>query len=324
MEVRKSIFCISLITALFGCMKEEIPVPITARGDLNTKQIQMGSEYKYRMYYDLETDSIIDQHLKTDWDLGFECNDEGWHVTLNTSKLMTATRTSFYNICDVLDTNDIEGWQYDEVSGNLDSTAIGDWRGLNKVFIIDRGYNEKGKRQGFYKIIFDEEKEGLYYFRFAELGSTEEKSYVLSTDPSINYMYFNFDDSGSQLALEPDKEIWDLVFTQYTYVFFDVDVPYLVTGALNNPYKCRAEKDSVMKFEEITREIALRKELSNNLDIPGYKWKTYDFDNSYYEINTDNNYIIQTATGLFYKLRFIDFYNDSGENGYPKFEFQAL
>ena len=324
MEIKRFFQIVFLTSILIGCMKDEIPVPASPKGDLNTSQILMGSDYKYQIYYDLETDSVIKQNYKTEWDLGFECNNEGWHVVLNTSKLMTASRTSFDLLSEVLDTNVIDGWEYDEVSGNLDSTAIGDWRGFNKVFIIDRGYNEKGKRQGFYKIIFDDVKDGSFYFRFAELGSTEEKSFVLSTDPSINYMYFSFDNEGSQLALEPDKEIWDLVFTQYTYVFFDVDVPYLVTGALNNPYKCLAKQDSLLKFEDITREIALGMDLSDEIDIPGYRWKTYDFDNSYYEINTEKNYIIQTATGLYYKLRFIDFYNDSGENGYPKFEFQSL
>jgi len=36
------------------------------------------------------------------------------------------------------------------------------------------------------------------------------------------------------------------------------------------------------------------------------------------------NYVIRDRDGFFYKLRFIDFSNDMGEKGYPKFEFVRL
>jgi hypothetical protein len=36
------------------------------------------------------------------------------------------------------------------------------------------------------------------------------------------------------------------------------------------------------------------------------------------------NYVVLDREGYFYKLRFISFYNNSGEKGYPTFEFQRL
>ena len=38
----------------------------------------------------------------------------------------------------------------------------------------------------------------------------------------------------------------------------------------------------------------------------------------------DMNYVIRDRDGFFYKLRFIDFNNDMGEKGYPKFEYVRL
>ena len=63
---------------------------------------------------------------------------------------------------------------------------------------------------------------------------------------------------------------------------------------------------------------------STQRDIIGFNWKTFDFDTQVYTINSSMNYIIQSENGIFYKLRFIDFYNNSGEKGYPKFEIQEL
>jgi hypothetical protein len=35
-------------------------------------------------------------------------------------------------------------------------------------------------------------------------------------------------------------------------------------------------------------------------------------------------YVVRTSEGLFYKIHFIDFYNETGLKGYPKFEIAAL
>ena len=49
-------------------------------------------------------------------------------------------------------------------------------------------------------------------------------------------------------------------------------------------------------------------------------FKLSNITNNIYE----KNFIIKNSIGLYFKLHFIDFYNDSGEKGYPKFALQQL
>jgi hypothetical protein len=56
----------------------------------------------------------------------------------------------------------------------------------------------------------------------------------------------------------------------------------------------------------------------------GYNWKEYDLSAGEYTVFSNINYIIQDKNDKYYKLHFIDFYNNLGEKGYPKFEIQEL
>jgi hypothetical protein len=58
--------------------------------------------------------------------------------------------------------------------------------------------------------------------------------------------------------------------------------------------------------------------------VIGYNWKSYDMNAGEYSINTNLNYILNDKDGRYFKLHFIDYYNSSGDKGYPKFEIQEL
>ena len=73
----KKISLLILILINFSCLKEEIPIEAHQPGDLTTNQIELGSDYRYQAYYDVATNSMVKKHLKTDWDLGFESNENG-------------------------------------------------------------------------------------------------------------------------------------------------------------------------------------------------------------------------------------------------------
>ena len=65
-------------------------------------------------------------------------------------------------------------------------------------------------------------------------------------------------------------------------------------------------------------------EFTTRSDVIGYDWKYYNFDDAVYTIVPEMNYVIRDRDGFYYKLRFVDFYNDQGVKGYPKFEFARL
>jgi len=77
-------------------------------------------------------------------------------------------------------------------------------------------------------------------------------------------------------------------------------------------------------FDEINYENAADFAFSTDINTIGYDWKSYNFDLSQFTIVENLSYVITTNDGIYFKLRFIDFYNDSGEKGAPKFELQDL
>ena len=77
-------------------------------------------------------------------------------------------------------------------------------------------------------------------------------------------------------------------------------------------------------FVEIDKSIAEGLTYSSYADVIGYDWNFFDFGTSSFIINSDLIYVIKNQNGYYFKLHFVDFYNDSGLKGYPKFEFQQL
>ncbi len=135
-----------------------------------------------------------------------------------------------------------------------------------------------------------------------------------------------------QFKSEPETTNWDLLFTQYTTLLYTDEgekYPYLVTGTLINEYRTLVSLDSTMVFSDIEIEDVLDLDFTSNLDAIGYEWKELIGDinggDFYYNTRSNYNYIIKSQDGLFYKLHFLGFYNeDTGEKGYPSFEYQRL
>lgn len=61
-----------------------------------------------------------------------------------------------------------------------------------------------------------------------------------------------------------------------------------------------------------------------NINNIGYSWKSYQFDVNKYVVDFEKIFIIKDQEGFYYKLRFIDFYDQGGNKGTPTFEFQRL
>ncbi len=330
--MRILIIYIVLLFAFTSCFEEDEIVPPHAIGNLTEGEVELTETYKYQVFYDLETNKTVKQNLISEWDLGFETSDSGWHVILNTSKMMLAGNTGLTDF-EAVKNNNGPVMNYDPSHGNLDSTAIGNWYSvtddkpvsLDYVYVIDRGTDEEFNTVGEKKVTFNLQDENNYVVRFANLNGSEEKTVLIPKDTSVNFVCFSFENG--IVDIEPDKNNWDLQFGKYsTLLFTDVGdpYPYLVTGVLLNPYKTVAVLDSIHQFDEVSFEIAEMQNFVNQKDIIGYEWKLYDFDNGMYTVLPEKIYILKNRVGYYYKLRFIDYYNSTGEQGFPTFEFLRL
>ena len=313
-----------MIGLLFiSCEKEEIPVAPRTPGDVTISQVNMGGDYRDQIFFRLNDNTVVSQNLRSIWDLSFESSDEGWHVLINSSKIM---KVAYYEDAAFEDDLNIDEatWKYDASTGNLDSTAIGDWRSGNGVYLIDRGYTHLGVAIGYYKFFVNDVDENSFSIRYSEMdGSNYQEAQVLK-DKSLNLTYFSFDTGVVSVA--PDKDSWDLLFTQYTYIFFETEevTPYQVTGVLLNRNNVLAIKESDITFDKIDLEYAASSILSDKNDVIGYDWKEFNLSEGFYSVYPDQIYIIKDIEGIYYKLHFTGFYSDSGEKGAPKFEFQKL
>ena len=309
---------------LTSCFKEDKPIKPHSQEVLTVSE----SIYTHQSFFDLATRQIVSVNPVDAWDLGFESSVDGWHIIINSGKYLgvySSGMTDFNGLTTVPLT---AKWRFDKSDGNLDSTAINKWLtsqliATNEVFVV--GINDGVKYSPFKKIVFTSLTAGVYSFRFANMDGTEEKMFSISKNPSENFVYYSFADGGKDVTVEPPKNSWDFVFTQYSTILYTdqgIATPYFVRGVLNNRNGVEVALDSLIGFTNITSADISRLQFSVKSDAIGYDWKSVKIDGTTatYAVRPKNTYVIKSAGGLYDKLRFTGFFNDLGSPGYPRFE----
>lgn len=316
-----------LLPSFFGCLKEENPVSPHKPGNVITRSVDLSSDYRYQLFYNLELDSVISTNLKTDWDIAFQSSPmpgtEGAKVVLNPAKFMFAWNTDREDIEKINDTVGFFNNRRWDAANRLDTMSIGNVLGQTKTFWIDRGYDEQGNQLDFVKIKFISVDDQKYTIKVQKQGVKEAQLFEIQKDINRNFSYFSFT-TKKQLTIEPLKKDWDLMFTQYIHTFSEPYQPYLVTGVLLNPFNTFAAVDSTIAFDKIDLSLAQNVKLSQATDAIGYNWKEFGFSGSNYKVFPHWNYVIRNSKGMYFKLHFIDFYDEKGAKGRPKFELKQL
>lgn len=308
------------IVALSSCEKKELPVPAHDPGDVINATVNMESDYKWQVYYNLETNSIAGKNLKTAWDIALETTPDGYRVVLNAAKMMYAYNTGKTGMDKVTMKDTVGKKKVDDPAGDMEKTAVGDWKGKEDVYIIDMGVGPDGTLFGFKKLVLKSVDDKGYAIQFANVDGTDPVTLQVTKQPEYNFSFVSFTDQ-KQVSVEPPKDAWDIAFTQYTHMFIDPPMPYLVTGCLLNRYNATAAIDTTSSFDEITYEQISALNFSPAINTIGYDWKSYTGNT--YVTNSKINYIIKAGEGIYYKLHFIDFLN-AGVKGNPRWEYQRL
>jgi len=327
----------TFLLAFNCCKKGEIAINKISRvvavsGDTNivnsgvviTSTIEMGSDYKQQIFYSLSYNKIISSNLKTDWDLGFESGINGYHIKLNGAKAMSAFNTNQTNFASVTDTIGMKAAEkVDSPTGNADSTAFGNWQTNTPVYIMSRGYNELGVHQGFRKIQFLSVNQTHYTLKIANLNGSNETTASILKDETKNHTYFSLTNNGV-VNIEPGKEDYDLLFSQYTHVYSNPYSTYLVTGVSLNPNKVKVALITDKPFADIVISDSINHPFKTTQNGIGYYWKTFNFSTSSYTVDANMCFLLKDTKGFYYKLHFVDFYNTLGIKGFPKWEYQKL
>lgn len=317
---------ISLLSlSILSCEKEEKPYQLPPAGPAVVAHISMGSDYSKVIFYDLNQDKWTIEEL-ADWDLALQAGADGRFALMNggtgvqIAAMGDTTFDAIYNIDDA-------EWRWDPPSFNTDSSAIGNWADSTfapsrEVYLLDRSVNSKHEQ--YKKVQLIEVTESYYILRTASLDGSNDQYIRVEKDPNVNFVYVHLE-NGQLDKYEPQKDNWDFMFTRYRYVYYDMTpvVPYEVNGVILNSNNV-AVADTRMAFDSVDINVASGMDFSQRRDFIGFDWKYYDFDKEAYITDINRVFILRSHTGLYFKLRFIDFYDTDGVKGAPTFEFQRL
>lgn len=337
--MNRFILYIFIVITLNSCFKEDDfvikPIKIVTTSIVLKNPYSM---YEEQAYFNLNDTLGVAHNNYASWDLGFESSPSGFHIILNTSKFMYAGNTELTDFTSIT-TNVASSMIYDRSSGNLDSTAIGNWGDFSdplnpvfpkKVYIINLGVDENGNSFGFKKIVFEKLENSTYFIHYANLDNSDEHYFQIQKNSSVNFVQFSFSNGGNLDTQQPDKNNWDLNFTKYSTILFDDDgtpTPYLVRGVLINK-DVSVARDTITAFSAIDITKANEYIYSTKQDVIGYDWKVYK--NDLYIVKPHFVYIIRDRNNNYFKIRFTGFYNSIkdhphyGEKGYPSFEFAKI
>lgn len=322
------IFFSAFAIFLSSCEKEEKPVVLPPKpADVKLLSVDMGKEYTNQIFLNIDNgqSTIIDNRS---WDLAFDASASGISIYQNSGiNVLTANSgtTEFKpqtNLKSVV-------WQWDEASGHKDSLALKNCipsigNPSDSVYFIRMGST-------YYQFRIKSVTLLEYVIEVSDLENTWTKETIISKDPTKTQVYFSFANGGKYMNIEPSKDNWHICFLRYRWIYYEFNPPllYLISGVFINPEMVTAVKDSVLDFYSITQQDCAAKTLLSKRDVIGFDWKSPDLSNTSnvkYTIRKDYYYFIKenSPSERLFKLRFLDFYNDQGVKGTPKFEVQLL
>jgi hypothetical protein len=314
-----------------GCFEEDsrvLPYP----GEVTT----IGHDITYwQSYFDLESKQVISINSIDEWDMAFGSSTDSWHLRINSGKGLFVYRSELDDVeTDYLISGN-EEWRYDNPDGNPGSSAFGIWCDTlvyphlsdEEVFII--GKKDAGGYALYAKVQLLSADSVRYVMKYRKQGGQAIHQAEIIKSDSVHFVYFDFE-SGSQKFLEPAYDKYDIIFTPYydlVYDIVEIPLPYLVRGVILNSSSVSAALETSKTYDEVTWFQVDPESFTCEQDFIGWEWKdvTIDFSGgtASYNVRTHRTYLIKSFEGNYFKLRFLSYYLN-GVYGFPSFEYKLL
>jgi hypothetical protein len=317
-----------LVPFLWSCEKEEKRYAPSLPGVLTAG---MGDDYSNQIYFNIQTGQFVAESKRDIAQLSFDAGTDGSGLWLNSANYMFVKASGSTNFESVTDTFNMPPKAYDYPSGDPNRASLkGLWNGpgqpSEQVMVLVMGFDAAFNDLGLRKIQVTSAGPQGYTLRHARLDGTDDRTLMVPKDVTRNRIHANLSQN-TVVVQEPESNNWHLHFTQYTdYDITDQGdtIPYLVRGVLLNPNQVQAAKLEGVDFAVLSRQDAEVAQYSRDLNTIGWDWKIFTLASGEYEVVPNRAYFLKDAQGNFYKLRFVEYYNDQGEKGYAKFEIISL
>lgn len=299
-----------------------------------------GATFTHQAFFDFSksTQSTVS---KASWDIGFSTapgqfavalNAPAYHMArgLETTDLMavsSADTLGFAGEMVIPQFNPMVGaidW-VDTPDGNLVTTAFGEIASAEaeaQVFILRRATQDWLK----VKVFRDGEN---YQVQWAAIDEASFNEAEIAKDEAYNFIHFSFDNA--EVAVEPAKDAWDIMFSTYTSSLNlggpGLDIPYGFNDYIiinrNNTEAAMVMIEDIA-YDAFTSANTSSLEFASAIDAIGSNWRQGGGPNSGPQLFEDRFFVIRDAEGLLYKFRFTRLTSTSGERGYPEFTFEKL
>jgi len=331
-------YLLTLLLLLNSCMEEESPVAPYPRGSVQTATINMTSKYINQVYFSFANGSAVSSYEFDIWDLAFKSyGEDDYYILLNGAKFMEAADMGNVPFESVVSKNNAP-FKYDSTNGDYKDYSIGKWWdgtgnnivSKNHTYIVNRGNNTANRKVGYVKFTILGIENNEYKIKFANLDNSNEFVYSIPRNEAFNCTYFSFSDGGKIVDVEPPSQSWDIFFNKYIAILeYEEDgvkdyLPYSVTGVTINDRYVEVASDTSMNFNSITIDSVQSMTFSKRPDCIGHEWKSFNLQGESYAVRPEINYILKDRNGFLWKFHFTFFYNELGERGYPKFDFERL
>ncbi len=284
------------------------------------------------------------------WDLGFYSGNQ-FRVTINGSLYMAVKKLDATNI-DAVTPASVSAFQsqvavgtfdptntnyIDAPNGMINQTAIAEISANdaeNNVYLVNMGYAIgntippagtvaiAGDARGWKKIRILRDGDN-YMLQYADLNSTTHQQVSIPKKPDYNFTFFSLA-TQNIVNVEPQKNLWDLCFTVFTneivnsgsYGYSDFVLNNLKAGVRGY----RVAVTSAVNFNNFAMTNVVESNFMDDQRVIGAEWRDVFTGSAY----TDRFYVIKDADGNYYKVRMLEFLNEGGVRGYPKFEYKLI
>ena len=311
-----------MVWVLTSCDPGEETVAPALPGNVERTIINQGKDYEEQIWFSFSVGSVIATTDKFSWDIEIAPSSEQGTIMLNGSKFMRAGLANVSSVEAIIDPAAVE-LGIDHQSGAVDSLQLGLPSALlNEVYLVDLGRRIDGSEIGnaLFQVTSFTDNALTFEYRLVEETTVHTETVPLMEHEWVRYSLLEHEEAD---GIPPSAE-WDICFTQYAYRFYNPVIDYLVNGVFSNTQRVAVAQDETRDFESISLATVDSLEFGNQRNIIGYDWKSYNIDEGFYQVYPEKNFIVRVDNEVYYKLHFIDFYNSSGERGYPLMEWQRL